>query len=269
MKRDYKVVFSDIDGTLLNAAHQITEGTKEKIAELFKEGIPFVLVSARSPKAMEGIWKELGGHSPIVAFAGAVIMDANGRMLHSVELEGQKAEEICHYIQKQKEQVVINLFFKDCWMVEDRKVDWIRKEMEITGLTPEKVSFTEKNNFKRIHKILCMGNPEQIDSLEKKLIERFPQVHVSKSKDTYLEIMSPDATKANAIRKMESLFEMKREETVAFGDSQNDMGMLQYAGLGIAMGNAAQEVKEAADEIAATNEEEGLKKMLCKIFEKN
>ncbi|WP_307725860.1 HAD-IIB family hydrolase [Oceanobacillus sojae] len=118
-----------------------------------------------------------------------------------------------------------------------------------------------------ILKCLCMGEPQMIKQLEIELKGNFPHLSVYKLKGTYLEIMSGNASKSNAIKKLEKQFNITRQEVIALGDNFNDIDMLKYAGVGIAMGNASDEVKSAADEITLSNEEDGLKHALNKHFE--
>lgn len=267
MKKKYKAVFSDIDGTLLNSSHKIPEKTKEKIYKLQEEGIPFVLVSARFPKAMMAIWNELGAKCPMITYSGAAIIDQNGNMIYSEELDSQIAKNIYAYIRSNSgPEIAVNVFFSGHWMVEDKTHPWVQYETKVTGIIPEEVSFFDEKVFDHVHKILCMGDACLIAELEEKLIAEFHGVEISKSKDTYLEILSLNATKSNAIKKFGELFHIAREEIIAFGDSQNDMNMLEYAGLGVAMKNAAQEVKAAADYVTDTNDNEGLKLVLDQVF---
>lgn len=97
-KGKYKAVFSDIDGTLLNTSHQIPEKTKNKIQKINQEGIPFVLVSARMPKGMTEIRKELGAKSPMICYSGALVVDENDKPLYSVSLKKDEAIELCKTI---------------------------------------------------------------------------------------------------------------------------------------------------------------------------
>ena len=86
----YKAVFSDIDGTLLNTKHQIPEDTKKKIQQINKEGIPYVLVSARMPKGMTAIRDELGAKSPMICYSGALVVDEEDNPIYSVAISKKK-----------------------------------------------------------------------------------------------------------------------------------------------------------------------------------
>ena len=89
-----KIVFSDIDGTLLTSDGQITEGTKEMILNLENKGIPFILTSARSPEGVRVIKRMLGNHAPIIAFCGGLILDDDGNEIYSKMIPLKRALEL-------------------------------------------------------------------------------------------------------------------------------------------------------------------------------
>ena len=150
--------------------------------------------------------------------------------------------------------------------VKDKKVYWAAQESDITGVIPQEVSFEDEEVYKEVHKVLCMGDKEDIAALEQQLVKEFPQIRIYRSKDTYLEIMSMKASKSDAIHMLKDHFHVKQEEIMAFGDNFNDIDMIRYAGLGVAMGNAADEVKEAADIVTDINDNEGERQILDKYF---
>lgn len=265
-KYRYKAVFSDIDGTLLNTSHKIPKGTKEKIQQMNQRKIPFVLVSARMPKGMTAIRDELGERNPMICYSGALVVDGNGNPIYSVSLEPQEAKSICEKIRESVPEVSVNIYSNDCWMAEDLEEYWVKQEMEITGVRAAQVSFQEDSVFEEVHKILCMGKEEHISFLEKELKKEFPEIRIYKSKNTYLEIMSMKASKSDAVHMLEGFFGIKKDEIIAFGDGHNDIDMIEYAGLGVAMGNASDEVKEAANEVTDINDKEGLRRILDREF---
>lgn len=262
----FRAVFSDIDGTLLNTEHEIPYQTKRKIRQLTENSIPFVLVSARMPKGMAGIRDELRIRVPMVCYSGALVKDRDGAILFSRSLDARMAEDIFSDVQKEGLQVSFNLYSNDSWFIGDEKDPWADQESRITGVIPEVKDFTKPDTFCAVHKILCMGAPEEILLLETMLKKRFPGLAVYRSKDSYLEIMSGLASKSGAIKLLEEHFGISRQEIIAFGDGHNDMDMLSYAGMGVAMGNAPVEVKQAADMVTASNDEEGLKEVLDLYF---
>lgn len=262
----YRAVFSDIDGTLLNSNHQIFPKTKTKIQKIMEKGIPFVLVSARMPDGMTFIRDALGKPQPMICYSGALVVDEHKQPLYSAHLPQEEAFCVGEWIRRQYKNVAVNLYAGDNWIVENREDPWVKAEMAITKTEVIEADFSKKEVFQGIHKILCMGEAEQIFALEKDLKEKFPALRIYRSKDTYLEIMSMKASKSDALRQLEKYFQIDREEILAFGDGCNDVDMLEYAGLGVAMENADPAVKAAADLVTVSNDDEGLRKVLDALF---
>ena len=148
----YKCVFSDIDGTLLNSNHQISERTKNKIQELYQSDIPFVLVSARMPKGMSYFLDELKIKEPMVCYSGGLILDENKEVIYSKGFSVEMAKRLFEYI-KYYYQVPVSFYIEDRWMV-DEIDEGIVEEIYITGLKPEKLDL---NGVKKVHKLLIIA----------------------------------------------------------------------------------------------------------------
>ena len=191
---------------------------------------------------MTAIRAELGAKSPMICYSGALVVDEEDKPIYSVTISKEDAKNLCKKIQKINVNISISIYTNDEWLVENKEEYWAAQESEITGVIPKEVSFDDERVYKEVHKILCMGDKEEIAQLEQQLIKEFPGIRIYRSKDTYLEIMSMKASKSDAIH------------------------MLQYAGLGVAMGNAADEVKEAADIVTDINDNEGERQILDKYF---
>lgn len=262
----YKMVFSDIDGTLLDSTHQVRDNTRKKIKELEKKGIPFILVSARMPDGIYPIQKTVGIKAPIVAYSGGLVLDTDGRILKSNGMSQKKAEEITESIKERWKDICISIYSNNKWISFDDSDYWIRQEEEITNLKCLKGDFKELlEKDTEVHKIMCMGVPEKIAEIEKKLKMIYPELSVYRSKDTYLEIMDGKALKSNAVEVLCRIKGIPIEKTISFGDNYNDIDMLKVTGMGIAMGNAPAEVKSQVEHITLDNDREGLLYMLEKL----
>ena len=160
----YKCVFSDIDGTLLNSKHQISEKTKNKVQELYSNHIPFVLVSARMPKGMHYFLDELQIKAPMVSYSGGLILDENQEVIYSKGFSVEMAKRLFEYI-KYYYQIPVSFYVEDKWMV-DEVDEGIEEESRITGLKPEKLDL---NGVKKVHKLLVIADAMIIDRLEMSL----------------------------------------------------------------------------------------------------
>ena len=150
------------------------------------------------------------------------------------------------------------------WFCNDVNNDWIKQESAITGLTAAAMP----DNLTEVHKLLIMGDADEIQAVEPVLKQALPNLSIHRSKNEYLEIMNAAATKAKAIQFMEQYLGITADQVIAFGDNFNDLDMLQYAGLSVAMGNAPDAVKQAAKEVTANNNEGGIALVLNRVFGK-
>lgn len=265
--KSYKMVFSDIDGTLLDSNHKITKRTKKKISSIVKEGTPFVLVSARMPIAIEPIQNELNIDSPIIAYSGGLILDSDRNIMSNLGIEKEQVLEVKAFISKNFKDVCNCVYSYDNWIVDDIKNPWVIQESYITGINAIDINletYLSKNNI--VHKIMCMGEASQIQDVYETVSSKFENLTIYKSKDTYLEIMNKKASKSGAIEIICEKYNVDSNEVIAFGDNYNDLDMIKYVGFGVAMGNAPQDIKKHANHVALDNDNEGLCKVLEEIY---
>lgn len=249
----YKCVFSDIDGTLLNSKHQISEKTKKKVQQLAIQNIPFVLVSARMPKGMHYFLDELQIKAPMVSYSGGLILDENQKVIYSKGFSVEMAKRFYKYI-KYYYQIPVSFYVENHWMV-DEIDEGIEEESIITGLKPEKLDL---NGVKKVHKLLVIAEAGIVDRLEMSLKEKFSGLKIYKSKDTYLEIMDESVSKSSAIQFLCDKMKIDLHQTVSFGDNYNDLDMLLLTGKGFAMANGAQGVLESIPTHTLSNDEDGI-----------
>ncbi len=265
----YKMICLDIDGTLLNSEHSISQNTKEVI-QIVSEEIPVILVSARMPKGILYLLEELNISSPIISYGGSLIMDDKSNVLSNVTIP---IVEVKHVYKLVKELGIhISLYKEDEWYVE-KIDDWAVQEGVITNISPITASFTdlfdlwEKKNSGP-NKILCMADQDKLEGLAGKMKEyNSNNLNTYFSKSTYLELMSSNVSKISAIEVLCVKYGIQRSEVIAIGDNYNDISMIEFAGLGIAMGNAPDEVKQYADAITLSNDEDGVAEAIKKYIQ--
>ena len=270
----YKILFTDIDGTLLNKERMITHDTKLEIHRInFELGIPVILISSRMPKAMKHLHYDLRLNDPVIPYNGALILNSpeitgESSIMFSRTITPEIVKSIIGY--KNGRNFHISLYFNNNWYVEEMDY-WANREVSSTKVTPSVIrheavikDLEEKNIG--AHKVMCMGEEAEIDGLSDWLNTEYSEkVSLYRSKPTFLEITPNIVSKATAIEYLLNHLGLELSESVAVGDNYNDLEMLQKAGLGIAMGNAPDSVKKAADYTTLSNSEDGLAAAL-KIF---
>ena len=257
--RTYSIVFLDIDGTLLNSRHQVMPCTGSHLKQLHERGVPIVLCSARPPEGVNLVSCQVGLQSPVACYNGGLIFDENHTILRDVGIDIQLAMDFKRFVSERFPELVVSAYLYNVWLAEDPGHPAIVQEAEISGCLPLEGSLEQAAAVaKHIHKLLCIGDAMRIRALQNEIQTRFPQLMALRSKSTYLEILPPESTKGSAARVLLEYYGLSPKQAVAFGDSDVDVDMLQYCGLGVAMGNAPRTVKEAAAYVTASNDEEGV-----------
>ena len=257
--RTYSIVFLDIDGTLLDSRHQVMPCTRSHLQHLQQRGVPIILCSARPPKGVNLVAEQAGLSGPVACYNGGLIIDRDHTILRDVGIDIQQAMDFKRFVAERFPDLVVSAYLYNVWLAEDPQNPLILQESEISGCTPlkgsmEQVAFAASH----IHKLLCMGDAMRIRALQKEIPQHFPQLMALRSKATYLEILPRESTKGSAAQVLLAHYGLDAEQAVAFGDNDVDIDMLQYCGFGVAMGNAPKQVKEAADYVTASNDQEGV-----------
>lgn len=255
----YSLVFLDIDGTLLDSNHQVMPKTGQILNRLEKRGVPIILCSARSPGGVETVEKQVGLHSPIVCYGGSLILDTERSILSDTGIKSETAAAFKNFVRDCFPDIAVSAYIYDVWLVDDVNHPTVQREARISQCTPLAGNLQAAvQTIPHVHKLLSIGTQQQITKLQNTATERFPELTLVRSGPTYLEVMPKNISKRAAMEKLREHYNVDREKLVAFGDHFVDLEMLCYAGLGVAMGNAPEEVKQAANRITASNDEEGI-----------
>lgn len=263
---DVKLLAMDMDDTLLREDLTISEEVRRKLAEAEEKGVMLVLASGRMPHAMHRYIEELGldkqeGYA-ICTNGSFIIKTDTYETIHEQMLETGFALEVHKTVADMG--LPIQVYIEDVIHV---TIDNEHTDLDasLTGL--KKALMENPEDFIRSHKVskyVIPGDPEVLQEAQKKLKALYgDQANIFTSKPFFLEIMPKDADKGHALEKLAGILGIPREQTVAVGDAMNDIGMLAYAGLGVAMKNAEDKVKEAADLVLEwSNDEDGLARLV-------
>lgn len=261
----YQLICSDIDGTLLNKDRELSKETIEQVQRVAP--IPMVLISSRMPKALKHLQHEFGNTSaPLIAYNGGLVL-SNEKVLHSTFIKNEVLAEIINKCTTTS--IHLSLYHADEWYVPSMDY-WAKREENNTKVTPEVKPSVEvlnawKQEGKGAHKIMCMGDADEIDALYKTLEATFSnEIMLYRSKDTYIEISHKDISKKTAIEVLlkHHFTNITMDNVIAFGDNYNDIEMLKAVGLGVAVGNANYEVLKVADVVTDTNKNNGVAKAI-------
>ena len=245
------VVFSDVDGTILDSDHRVSPRTAAAARALAECGVPLVLVSARMPEALEEIRRELGNVGPVVCYSGAYVLDAAGGELLSRPIALGCALELRDYVACAIPDVCCMAYGFHTWVTTDRTDPRVVREERIVGV--ESVEGTLEGHFSErgVHKFLLVGEPDVIERAEREVGAEFPQLSVVRSSPILCEIMDGRVSKTEGIRAVCAHLGAPIERAVALGDGRNDIDMLRAVPESWAMANAPAEVRSAAAHVTA------------------
>lgn len=257
----YEMLVLDLDGTLTNSEKKITSPTKEALLEIQAAGKKVVLASGRptpgiTPLAEMLNLAEYGSY--ILAFNGARIINCRTGEIVYDKTVPPSAIPVVYETVKDFDVDVITYTDKDIISgIKSNKYDEI--ESKITGMQIVEVdNFVEYIDFP-INKLLVTGEPEILDEVQVVLKNKFHSyLNVYKSTPFFLEVVPQNIDKANSLQKLLNSIGLVSDQMICCGDGMNDLSMIEYAGLGVAMANAEPLVKEKADFITKSNDEDGV-----------
>lgn len=253
-----RIVFSDVDGTLLTGDHRLLPGTLRSIRRLQTQGIPFVIISARSPSGIYPILEEYGFSCPIICYSGALILDQQRRTLSSRGFSTALAEELIACVEGEQLPCAWNLYSGDTWIVKDRSDPRVAREESIVHARAVEGDLSLLDRDAVVGKLLCMCDPGTIGQVQDRLRAAFPALSIAPSSDILLEVMEEGITKRSGVMELCRLWDIPLENAVAFGDHYNDVEMLESVGTPFLMGNAPQALLERFPNRTDSNEEEGI-----------
>lgn len=262
----YKMIVLDLDDTLLRDDHTISERTKQALMDAQKLGVKVVLASGRPTYAMREIAKELQLEeygSYILSFNGAKIINCKtNEELFSSTLSPETAHHLYEVSRRDNIDVWIHTYIGDT-IVTEANNQYTEIEAEITGLPIIEVSSFTEAVGEPVVKVLMVDDPEKLIGIEKKLQDEFDgTLSVMRSKPFFLEFTEAGVTKGSSLNYLIQKLGITREEVIAMGDSYNDQAMIEFAGLGVAMGNAPDDIKAIADYVTDTNMNDGVAKVV-------
>ncbi len=256
----YKLVALDMDGTLLNSSKVITERSISAIKKAGERGVKVCLSTGRPLCGVKEHLARLELTTPVITCNGALVAAPAGEVIYRCPLEAESARVI--WQQGAEWNTTMCLWVGDRLYVNriDTRTDDYRR---LSGVDPVQVDDITPLAAEGISKILWYDTAQNVEQFKKRLADRLncPVSYVT-SDPRFLEFTHESVSKASALCRLAEYFGIQREQVMAIGDGENDLSMLEYAGLGVAMGNASPAVKARCGYITDTNDRDGAAKAI-------
>jgi Cof subfamily protein (haloacid dehalogenase superfamily) len=273
----YKLLATDMDGTLLKNNKEISCENIASLKKAYNRGVEIVICTGRSYSAVIPYMKKLDLPCWVVTNNGAVIRDKEGKVISVTYIKPEKLKRVIELLKAEKEiyyhisdshktyiQSIIQRIRGIYGFIVKNKGDvlkacfWSVWVVLLNG-SHQKVNFNTfiKEGRKGAGVFILSDCPDKLKSLSHKLCQ-IGEIEVTSSGWDNIEVLDENANKGQALKQLAGLLNIKQEEVVAVGDHLNDLSMISYAGLGVAVGNGVKEVIEKADWVTKTNEENGI-----------
>ena len=288
----YKLVEIDLDGTLLNSYGEVSEYTKKIINDVQQKGVEIMIASGRPIDSIKTIAEEINSTKYFIAGNGAIIYDIQkDEVIYEKYIPKSKVIEIAQICQQNN--ISFNIYTEDKIITQDLKYNVLYYYKENLKKDANKITTIMKvdnileyvkndENLKCLKITVCDENQTIFKSIIRRLraienIDVMDVSHMSRkvfkqgTEDVnieyfYTEISSTQVNKWQAIKYLLPILQVNPEEVIAIGDNINDKEMIEYAGLGVCMGQSTPVIKEISDMITDSNNEDGVAKFLKKIY---
>lgn len=250
--KQIRAAFFDIDGTLITSgSHLMPTGLKKALTELRQNGVAVLLSTGRHPLEVEE-----EGLLPGLAFDGAVYMNGQlcewqGRPVLENAIPTEDLLKLRDFLHQTGRSCI---FLEKDRMYANLVDDWMRTEQANIGTAVPPVQSIEGLESRRIDQVIPFITPDE----EQALLAQMPHCQTKRWGEHVVDLMSKTGGKENGIRALCAAMGIEPEQTIAFGDAENDREMLQLAGIGVAMGNALPQVKDCADYVTDAVEDDGV-----------
>jgi len=263
LAHDIRLIALDIDGTLLNSRHEMSERTRKAIKAAIDKGVQIIIATGKTRNAVKYVHDQLGVPLMGIFLQGLATHSADGAVMYQQTLDAQIARQIVTYaddrgftvIAYHGERLMMRAFHKDA---EEATTQYHEPLPEVVGPLQNMLGTVP------INKLLIVGDPRAITALRWQLnVQHGGSIRLMQAGlANMLEVLPPGSSKGAALKTLLRDLKIAPEHVMAMGDAENDIEMIKLAGVGIAMGHAAQKVKDAARYIAKTHDEDGVAEMV-------
>ncbi|MBF4691559.1 sugar-phosphatase [Fusibacter ferrireducens] len=260
----YKLIALDMDGTLFNDKKEVSLRNRQAIKEARASGKTVVIATGRPLIGIQGILEELELNTEadyVVSFNGALVQNVKtGEVIFQSTLEHEDYRSL--YELSQTYGVHIHALTRE-YVTTPKLNPYTKVEADANVIRTIQCDVDKLPESETIIKVMFVDDSEKLDAIEQMIPPEIRAKYtVVRSSDIFLEFLPPTVNKGVGVSAIAKVKDILAHEVICVGDAGNDIAMLEYAGLGVAMGNAFDEVKKIANHVTDTNEEDGVAKVI-------
>jgi Cof subfamily protein (haloacid dehalogenase superfamily) len=264
-----KLIAIDLDGTLLNSRKEISPAALEVIQEVRQtKSVRVVITTARPPRSTLPFYKQMSLRGPMINYNGALVwMPTNGKVLLHQPIPYNIARGIIRWSRERYPNILVSAEIGDKWYT-DAFDPADKAYLTETARThkPDVIGPFDEWLNQPVTKLLLLGKPNWIANTRQAIREDLPEdVTTVQTEDFMLQIMQAAVSKRAALATVATELGIRREQVMAIGDNANDTGMIQWAGVGVAMANGHVTCLQAADHVTDHHDEEGVANVIRHI----
>ncbi len=257
-----RLIVSDLDGTLLSDSHRLTPQVCEAVQEFTEKGGLFTFATGRPFLTVKPLAEKLGIQIPFICCNGSVIAEKE-KILKADHLPIRDLQDLIHAAD---ELGITVLVFREHRIDAIRFADAVKRFEEKEKIKCHIAGSPDELPQDDIHKILLIGDMEVIKPLWSSYAARWPNRYAAfQSEHDFLEIIPGNQSKGTAMLHLMAELQMKKDQVMAIGNQMNDLDMIQYAGVGVAVANSPDELKAHADYICANGYGDGVVEAMTKF----
>lgn len=263
----YKLIALDIDGTIKNFNKEITKITQKSLGTTRDSGALVTIATGRSFHSAMIATRLLNLDSPIVSSQGAHIGDpVTSREMWHMPLTEKMTLDALSYLENWPGEILVFVKHK---IYVNKITQWTELYVDRNGIEIVKIDDLNSVADKKPTRLVLVADNDDIADIEKQLIDNFQdRLHITRSLPNFCEILHPFAGKHKALEVICSRFGISSESVIAFGNGYNDIHMLKWAGLGVALEGSVEDVIKSADVICGTVERDGPATLLESFLER-
>jgi Cof subfamily protein (haloacid dehalogenase superfamily) len=256
-----RLIAADLDGTLLNSEHQVTPLTEKAIREAISRGVLFTLATGKTFPSTQQLIRQFDIRIPVICGNGTLVHAPDGTILYENPIPRDCAIEAVHMARAAGVTPVVYAgpgLLATTW---DANIDVLVEHHEPPPLIIPNLEAALENDHTP-HKLILIkeGDPEAVSAFQIELKNVFAgRAQVLRSGlVSVVELLPLGVTKGTALAFILDYLDVPAQDTICFGDNCNDLDMIRRAGIGVAMGHAPEEVRDGADYVTGTNDEDGV-----------